>query len=147
MTAPNNSFNIGRDGYQLTILDPLFGQVTINGITSFDAKPDMIKLKSVTVDGNIRRRAVFDGHTGKFQLDREDATFDNYFAAQEANYFANIAPSLIVITHTINELDGSQSQFQYTNVALYPSEWGSWKGQEKVVQAFDWEAGRRIKTL
>jgi hypothetical protein len=146
MPTPN-SFNIGRDGYQLTIIDPLFGQVTINGVTSFDAQAGVIKLKSVTIDGNIRHRTIFDGHSGKFELDREDASFDNYFAAQEANYFANLPPSIVVITQTITELDGSQTQFQYPQVALYPTQLGAWKGQDKVVQAFDWESGRRIKTL
>jgi hypothetical protein len=140
-----NSFNVGRDGYQLTIMDSTMGQITINGITSFDVKPQMVKLKSVGVDGRIRRRAIPDGHAGTFEIDRQDPSYDRYFASREANYFAGLAPGLIVITQTIQELDGSTSQFQYTDVELYPEDSGKWAGQEKVTQRFSFEAGRKIQ--
>lgn len=143
--AGQNSFNVGRDGAQVTIFDSSIGQVTISGITSFETKPEMVKLKSVHIGGRILRRAIPDGHTGTFDLDRQDPSFETYFANFEANYFAQLPPSSITITHTINNLDGSVSQFQYTDVALYPDEAGKWAGQEKVTQKFTFEAGRKIQ--
>jgi len=57
MTAPN-SFNTGRDGYQLTIISATLGKITFNGITSFETKPTVVKLKSVALDGRIRHRTI-----------------------------------------------------------------------------------------
>jgi len=106
MTAPN-SFNTGRDGYQLTIISATLGKITFNGITSFETKPTVVKLKSVALDGRIRHRTIPDGHTGTIELDRQDASFDTYFAGVEANFFAGLPPDAIFITHTIRRLDES----------------------------------------
>jgi hypothetical protein len=144
MGAPN-SFNVGRDGYQLTIIDSLLGPITFDGITSFSTKPAMVKLKSVSIDGRIRHRVIPDGHTGTIELDRQDSSFDTYFAAQEAAYFAGLAPSDIFITHTIQELDGTTSQFQYMDVTLIPDDAGNWKGQDKITEKLTWEAGSKIQ--
>jgi len=143
--AGNNSFSVGRDGAQLTIVDSNYGQVTINGITSFEAKPAMVKLKSVGIEGRIKHRPIPDGHAGTFELDRQDASYEQYFAAAEAAYFAGLPPSQIFITHTVQNLDGTISQFQYTDVALYPEDDGTWKGQDKVTQKFAFEAGRKLE--
>ncbi|MCA8237752.1 hypothetical protein [Burkholderia cenocepacia] len=144
MTAIN-SFNIGRDGAQVTIVDTAVGVVTINGITSFESKPAMVKLKSVGIDGRIKFRNVPDGHDGTFELDRQDASYETYFANAESGYFAGLPPSAIFITHTIQNLDGTVSQFQYSDVALAPEEDGTFKGQEKVTQKFTFQAGRKIQ--
>jgi hypothetical protein len=144
MTAPN-SFNTGRDGYQLTIISATLGKITFNGITSFETKPTVVKLKSVALDGRIRHRTIPDGHTGTIELDRQDASFDTYFAGVEANFFAGLPPDAIFITHTIQELDGSTSQWQYTDIALTPEDAGTWKGQDKVTEKMTFEAGRKIQ--
>jgi hypothetical protein len=143
--AGTNSFNVGRDGYQLTIVDSVAGNITINGITSFAAKPAVVKLKSVSIDGRIQHRTIPDGHNGTIDIDRQDASFDSYFATVEANYFAGLAPSNVFVTHTINELDGSVTQWQYLDVALSPDDAGTWKGQDKITERFTFEAGRKVK--
>ncbi|MBB3258220.1 hypothetical protein F4827_003088 [Paraburkholderia bannensis] len=143
--AGENTFNIGRDGAQLTIIDSNSGPVTISNITGFSSKPEMIKLKSVPVNGRVLRRSIYDGHSGTFEIDRQDASYDQYFADAEAAYFAGLPPGQVFITQTVNELDGSVSQWQYSDVALYPEDNGNWRGQEKVVQKFSFEAGRKIR--
>jgi hypothetical protein len=140
-----NSFNVGRDGAQVTIFDSNVGQVTINGITSFESKPGMIKLKSVGINGRISHRPIPDGHSGTFEIDRQDASFDAYFADAEATYYAQLPPTSVVITQTVLELDGSVSQFQFIDVALYPEDAGTYKGQDKVTQRFTFDAGTKIR--
>lgn len=46
-----NSFNIGRDGSQITIFDSLAGQVTFNGMISFDTKARTKELESENITG------------------------------------------------------------------------------------------------
>ncbi|MDR6381831.1 hypothetical protein [Paraburkholderia caribensis] len=143
--AGENTFNIGRDGAQITIIDSNVGPVTISNIVGFESKPEMIKLKSVPVTGRVLRRAIYDGHSGTFEIDRQDPSYDTYFADAEASYFAGLPPGQVFITQTVNELDGSVTQWQYSDVALYPEDGGSWRGQEKVTQKFSFEAGRKIR--
>lgn len=140
-----NSFNIGRDGAQLTIVSSLFGTVTINGITGFQAKPAVVKLKSVDITGRIRHRTIPDGHELTFDVDRQDPTYEQYFAAREANFFAGLPPEAIFVTQTITNLDGSVSQYQYADMDLAPEDDGNWKGQDKVAQRFTAQAGRKIQ--
>lgn len=140
-----NSFNVGRDGQQLTIIDSNYGTVTINGIIRFEAKPAVIKLKSVQIGGRILYRTIPDGHELSFEIDRQDPSYEQYFANAEANYYAQLAPSVIFVTWTINNLDGSVSQYQYSDMAMAPEDDGTWEGQTKVTQKFTAQAGRKLR--
>jgi len=140
-----NSFNVGRDGAQLTILDSNIGTVTINGVIRFEAKPAVVKLKSVQIGGRIMYRVVPDGHELSFEIDRQDPSYEQYFASAEANYYAQLPPSAIFLTWTINNLDTSVSQYQYSDMALAPEDDGTWEGQTKVTQKFTGQAGRKIQ--
>lgn len=140
-----NSFSVGRDGQQLTIIDSNVGTVTINGIIRFQAKPAVVKLKSVQIGGRILYRTIPDGHELEFEIDRQDPSYEQYFANAEANYYAGLAPSQIFLTWTINNLDGSISQYQYSDMAMAPEDDGTWEGQAKVAQKFSAQAG--LKTL
>jgi hypothetical protein len=139
-----NSFNVGRDGAQLTIIDSSYGTVTINGITSFDAKPGYVKLKSVGIGGRIKYRNIPDGHVLSFEIDRQDPSYEQYFAQKEASYYAQLPPAAIFVTWTIKNLDGSTSQYQYADMDLAAEDDGTWKGQDKVTQKFTAQAGRKI---
>lgn len=144
MSAPN-TFNIGRDGAQLTIIDTLLGQVTFNGQIGFDAKPRYKKLESETIQGNTLFRGVPNGHEGSFDFDRQDASVSAYFAQKEANFFAQLAPSQAFITQTVTELDGSITTWQYQGVELYLDDDGNWKGLDKVPQKVSFQASRKIR--
>jgi hypothetical protein len=140
-----NSFNVGRDGQQLTIIDSNVGTVTINGIIRFQAKPAVVKLKSVGIGGRILYRTVPDGHELSFEIDRQDPSYEQYFANAESTYYAGLAPSQIFLTWTIKNLDGSVSQYQYSDMAMAPEDDGTWEGQAKVTQQFTAQAGRKIQ--
>ncbi|MFM0630772.1 hypothetical protein [Paraburkholderia xenovorans] len=140
-----NTFNIGRDGLQLTIFDPSFGQVTFNGLTGFTSRPRYKKLESENADGKTRFRTVPNGHEGSFEIDREDASVHAFFAAKEANFFAQLAPTQAVITQTVQELDGTVSQWQHTDVELALDNAGDWKSLDKVPLQISFQASRWIQ--
>jgi hypothetical protein len=139
-----NSFNIGRDGSQITIFDSLAGQVTFNGMISFDTKARTKELESETITGNTIFRFVPNGHEGTFEFDRQDSSVEAYFAQLEANFYAQLPPPVATITQTINELDGSITQFQYIGVQLNLSDAGTWKGLDKVNPKVAWKASKKI---
>ena len=142
--AGNNSFNVGRDGSKITIIDSVAGTVTFGGMTAFDAKPRTKNLESETITGNTIFRNVPNGHAGSFEFDRQDSSLDAYFTQLEANFYAGLPPPTAIITQTVSELSGSVSQFQYTGVVLQLSDSGNWKGLDKVTNRVEWRASRKI---
>lgn len=140
-----NSFNIGRDGSQLTVFDSLAGQVNFNGMISFDSRARTKKLESEAITGTTTFRNVPNGHEGTFEFDRQDSSVESYFAQLEANFYAQLPPPVATITQTINELDGSVSQFQYIGVQLDLSDAGAWKGLDKVNPKVGWVASKKIE--
>ncbi len=142
-----NSFNVGRDGAQITIFDLTLGKQTFNGMTSFDAKPRTKELESEGIDGNTKFRNLPNGHEGTFQFDRQDPGVQKYFALLEANFYSGLPPPSAVITQTINELDGSVSQFQYVGCVLKLTDAGKWTGLDKVTMSVAWKASKMIPLL
>lgn len=138
-----NQFNIGRDS-QLTIMSAT-GPLSFNIITDFDSKPAYKKLESDGIDGTMRYRNLPMGHSGSFKLDRADSNVTDYFAQQEANFFAGLLPDTVTITQTITEANGSVTQYQYTGVTLELTDAGNWKGLEKISQTIGFNATRLIK--
>ena len=138
-----NSFNVGRDGSQLTIIDSIAGTVTFNGMVGFGSKPRTKKLESEGINGVTTFRNLPNGHEGTFSFDRQDSSIDAYFATLEANFYAGLPPPTAIITQTVNELSGSISQFQYTGVALDLENAGEWKGLDKVSLAVGFRASKK----
>ncbi|WP_234775175.1 hypothetical protein [Paraburkholderia tropica] len=140
-----NTFNIGRDGLQLTTFDATLGQVQFNGLTGFTAKPRYKKLESEGADGVTRFRNVPNGHEGTFEIDRVDSSAEAYFAQKESNFFAQYPPSQSTITQTVTELDGTVTQWQYTNVEMALENAGDWKALDKVPLQVSWSASKKIQ--
>lgn len=138
-----NQFNIGRDS-QLTIMSAT-GPLSFNIITDFDSKPQIKQIESDGIDGTMRFRNLPMGHTGSFKLDRADSNVTDYFAQQEANFFAGLNPDTVTITQTITEASGAITQYQYTGVTLALEDAGNWKGLEKITQSIAFRASRLIK--
>lgn len=143
----DNSFNIGRDGSQITIFDSFGGQVTFNGTISFDSKARTKELESEPINGNTIFRNVPNGHEGTFEFDRQDASIESYFTQWESNFFAGLPPPTAVITQTITEIDTSVTQFQYTGVVLKLNDAGAWKGLDKVSPKVGWRASKKIQLI
>ncbi|SDR37648.1 hypothetical protein SAMN05443245_5249 [Paraburkholderia fungorum] len=139
-----SSFNIGRDGSQITIFDSVAGQVTFGGMTSFDSRARTKELESEQITGNTIFRNVPNGHEGTFEFDRQDSSIEAYFAQLEANFYAGLPPPVAVITQTIQELSGGLTQFQYTGVQLKLDDAGAWKGLDKVNPKVGWKASKKI---
>ncbi len=139
-----NDTNIGRD-VTLDINDPRQGIVRFALLTGFDAKPQFNKLESKALDGIPRFRAVPHGHRITFNFDRQDRSIDDYFAAQEENYFNGGRSPLVTITETIQELDGSASQWVYSGVSMTLEDGGTWKGDAITTQSIEAMASRKRK--
>lgn len=141
---PQNNFSIGKD-ISLDVVDPVQGVVRFDIKTAFESKPQYHDIASTGLDGLTRYAELPTGWDGSFTMDRSNSAVDDYFAAFEANYFAGVNALPITITETINEADGSISQYRYDGVVLKLEEAGSWKGDERTTQRVSFKASRRIK--
>lgn len=140
---PMNGFSIGRD-VTLTIVTSS-GPLNLSLITEFQSKPDTTTQKVKGLDGITRPLRFFDGWSGKFMVDRQDATVDSYFAQLESDYYAGVNEQPASLTETITEVDGSVSQFRYLNVLLTLDDAGGWKSDATVKQTLSFMAARRLQ--
>jgi hypothetical protein len=141
---PVNGYTVGRD----VVLRVIRGDGTvlaIPGLTNFRKKPDMSDHKVVKIDGNVDHLVFPGGWSGSFELDRTDASIDNFMAEFEANYYAgqNVLPG--TISESITEANGSVSQYKYIGVVLKPTDMGEAAGDKTVKQTLEFMASRRVK--
>ena len=140
---PINSQSLGKD-IVFHVVTPT-GTLALSGKTDYEIKPMFSELKHKDLDGTTTYAYVPDGWTISMKVERKDATIDNYFAALEASYYAGNNLLGGTILESIQEADGSVSQFQYTSVALKYDDAGNWKSDGYVVVSLTGMATRRIK--
>lgn len=138
-----NGINVGRDT-TIVLNDPTSGGVpAIAYVTSFDTKQDHTRLKSKGLDGTVRHAVEPEGWSGKITLDRGNDNLDQLFAILEAAYYngTNVLPQ--TITQTIQEADGTITQWQYTGCAIGYDEAGAWANGKFISQSLSWCASKR----
>lgn len=142
---PANGLSTGIDS-KLTFNDINGVQryVTIESVT---AKEDATTDKVVAMDGTVRHPKFHQGWSGNFVLQRSNNVMDNYIALQEASYYRGVDQLPMTITQTITEVDGSISQYQYTNVVIYLEDSGMWSGTEIVKQHVSFQASRKLELV
>lgn len=140
---PMNSYSVGRD-ISLCIV-AANGPLVLNQITGFQSKPDTTDKKIKGLDGVTRHLRFPDGWSGTFDIERQDNALGDYWAQVEDGYYAGRNERPVSITETVQEVNGSVSQYRYVNVLLTPDDMGSWKGDESVKQKVKFVAERRIR--
>jgi hypothetical protein len=135
--------SLGKD-ITFTVNTPT-GPLTLNGKTDYDIKPMTTDVRHKDLDGNTVYGYIPDGWKITIRLDRQDPTVDNYFAQLEAAYYAGVNLQGGTILETIQEKDGSVTQFRYTNVVLKYDDAGNWKSDTLIPISLTAMATRRIK--
>lgn len=140
---PVNGFSVGRD-ISLDIISPS-GALRFSQIVGFNAKPSIVDQKIKGIDGITRHLRFPDGWSGNLDIERRNNSVDDYFAQQEANYYAGLNENPCTITETIREVDGSISQYRYLGVLLKLESPGDWKGDKSVPVKVSFMAERKVK--
>ncbi len=139
------NFSLGRDTQQITINTP-FGILAPSLITDFWAKPETnLKKSKGLLTGVINPVLTQEGYTGGLELDRQNAAVDAFFAAYEAAYYAGQNIGYSTILHSIQEANGTLSQFQFVGVVLMLEDAGHWKSDEIVRQKLGFFAQQRVR--
>lgn len=142
---PIGRLSVGRDN-QIDIFFPILGgSAPISVITKFDAKPETTELKSKGMDGIVRHGVEPDGWQISIELDRANDTLDTLFALIEDAYYRGVNIDNATVIQTVQEADGSVSQYRYTDVAFKFDDAGSWSNGKHVSQKLTGRGSRRIK--
>jgi hypothetical protein len=142
---PANGFSLGGD-LQLTIVDSQQGIITANIMTMTDFKQLTARIKSVALDGTTRYAELPEGWDVDLDFDKADANLLNYVVANEAAYLGGGQPGVISLSSTINEVNGSVSQYQLSGGALKLTNAGTFKGNDKVPQKASIVFSRMLQT-
>ncbi len=72
-----------------------------------------LRMRGEIIDGIVDFLELPQGWEGSIEVERADNTLDDYFAALEANYYSGKNITTATITETIQEPNGSISQYRY----------------------------------
>lgn len=140
---PINGFSVGRDT-SLDIISPN-GPLDFGLVTNFHSKQEAIEKMVKGIDGISRPVRFYNGWTGTIDLERRGPDVDIYFALSEQNYYDGVDEGSCTITETMQEPDGSISQFRYIGVLLKYDDAGARTGDNTIQQKLSFMASRRIK--
>ena len=142
---PMNGQTVGRDVSVDLYTSRGILAISAAAITSFDTKPQTTNTASKGLDG-ITRYGVFpDGWTGTLSIDRLNGALDAFWAQIEADFYAGVNIQPGTITETIQEPDGSISQYRYTGVMFDFKDAGTKVGNQLVKQSLSFMAARRLR--
>jgi len=97
------------------------------------------------MDG-VSRSAVFpDGWEGILSVDRLDSSIEDFWASVEANYYNGIDSGSGIITETIQNPNGSVSQWRYLDVVFDLKDLGNRVPNQVIKQQLAFMASKRKK--
>jgi len=127
---------------KLTITDPS-GVKKFELLRSFKSKQVSNIESRVYIDGRTRHPKFYKGWEGTFEFDRGSSAIDDYFNQQESAYYLGGDQINCTITQTITEINGSTSQYVFSDVVLNYDDAGTASGEEVITQSVSFECSRR----
>ena len=143
---PINDLSVGRD-ITINLHTAVDGELQVTTVTSFNANSNAVEGVVEPLDGSPIPYVIPNGFSGTVDFERTDASLDDFWDDYEAQYYLGRNLKASTITETINETDGSQSQYIYTNVFFKVGDFGPWSRNGTVKQTLTFSAGRRQKIL
>jgi hypothetical protein len=133
--------NVGKDVTWDVVTSA--GLMTIDITTSFHAKPAYTEVSSKAVDGKTRKAYIPNGHDITIKLDRAGPDVEDFFTQAEADYFDGLPLQSGSITETVQEPDGSVSQYRYEEVILKLDDTGERSGDKLIQMSIAGHATRK----
>lgn len=139
------TFNTGHD-IAIEVIDAVSGAaLDIPILTGWDKKQRTETVRSRPLNAAPIQEEDPDGWEGTFELDRANADADAWVASREVDFYAGRTVRQFSILETIQEVDGSYTQWRYQGCSAKLSEGGKAERGKTVQMKFDWFAGRRIR--
>lgn len=140
---PQKGITLGPD-CTITVRDANGEIISSSVVQDFDSSPNVEKKSVPFLDGNVIPVSFQMGYKGNFNIVRQNATLDTYFALKEAAYYNKTDIPSVTITQSVVESDGSITQYQFTQCDLTLNDAGKYSNNSEVIQAVSYEAKRRL---
>lgn len=142
---PVNNMSIGKD-VSVVIITPT-GALNIPSaaITNFSVQPVTENESRIGMDGITRALVVPTAYQGSFDVDRMNSSVEDWWNAVENAYFSGQNIPSGTITETIQNPDGSISQYRYIGVMFDLNDLGSREPTKVIKQKLGFVASRRVK--
>lgn len=143
---PMGGQSLGKD-VRAVLVTPFGATLNISpsAITAFDSTPVTTNEKRIGLDGVTRNLVIPSGWKGSFEVDRFDSVIEDYWATFEAAYYAGQNILWGSIQETIDNPDGSVSQYRYSNVAYDLKDLGRREGDKVIKMKLDFYASFRVQ--
>ena len=138
-----NGYSLGSD--TSVVIIGATGRINLPIVTSFESKQVTSTVKVRPVQGAPLQDEVPEGWELMWECVRNGPALDNLITTAEATFYATGTLSNATVFQYINEPDGSQSSWQYSNVSLKLTEGGTYKGGEDVKQKFSGFASTKLR--
>lgn len=142
---PIGGQSLGKD-VRIVLVSP---QGTINippaAITRFNVAPETTNEKRLGLDGEVRHLVQPAGYKGSVDIDRFNSNLEDYWAAFEEAYYAGANIGWGYIQETIQNPDGSVSQWRYEKVVFDVKDFGDREGDKIVKMKLDFMASKRTR--
>lgn len=137
--------SVGRDlSFTITTLNGVLA-ITPDLVGSYTTDPNTEWKTWLPITG-IEENAVLPmSWGGTIDLVRKGPIIDQFWALFEAAYYSGVSVQPSVMIETIQEPDGSTTQWSYINTLFRLTKAGDWKGNEFVSQVLEWKASRRLE--
>lgn len=133
-----NNLSIGRD---ITLnIHSSNGEIVIPTVISFTCKPTPDVRTSVAMNGNVLYATIPQGYSGSIDIDRTSPALEAFWTAYETAYYAGQNLLANTITVTINEANGTVSQWIASGVMFDAQDFGNWTGSDIVKQTLNFRA-------
>lgn len=139
-----NQVNTGRD-VTLNVVSPS-GTFELNITQSFRRTAMFDRRESRPINGSPQFIDIPKGWEIRFELDRQDATVDEFFASQESAYYSGAAINASSISEQlISAIDGSVSVFLYSGLMLTLDDAGDVKADDVIKMTVSGRAATRVQ--
>lgn len=140
------SFNIGTDAAVDVSVDGFPTPFSLGYVTNWGAKPNTqtVVIGVVTNGGKEVGRRVPKGYTGSFTVARQNGALEDLEQYFQDNFY-NGGPEIYSTIHvTINNVDGTVSQYQFPNAILYMTNLGDNSREKEIDQTIEFWAPERV---
>ena len=139
---PTTTFNIGRDS-SLVLIAPTGQRIDLSIVTGFESKQAVHQLRVRPLTGPPQGADIPDGWNGSFEVERGSSAADDLISTIESGFWAGGTIGTGQVFQYIQEVNGSQSTYQYDGVTLHLSEAGNYKADATVKQTISFFASTR----
>lgn len=137
------TFDLGLQTHVI-LVTPEGANLDLGIVTEFQFKEETSEVTVAPLNSPPEHEYVPQGYSGSFTVTRRGPDVEEFFASRAMKFWNGARMGYCKIYQFTRERDGTESAFQFTNVAVTLTEGGSYKATEAVSMNISFKASDRI---